>query len=135
MIVEYRPSVEGLNNTIEYYLKPALHDLSDNIYNIKYQPILDFVNDFFTIASDPIRYEGAYYGIVNFIRQLGGYAFHPLFYLSTIPIVYLISKALRDKRLSWFSSKIYSSRKKLMLSVFTFILTTIILVLSTVTST
>lgn len=117
---------EGLNNTIEYYLKPALHDLSDNIYNIKYQPILDFVNDFFTIASDPIRYEGAYYGIVNFIRQLGGYAFHPLFYLSTIPIVYLISKALRDKRLSWFSSKIYSSRKKLMLSVFTFILTALL---------
>lgn len=117
---------EGLNNTIEYYLKPALHDLSDNIYNIKYQPILDFVNDFFTITSDPIRYEGAYYGIVNFIRQLGGYAFHPLFYLSTIPMVYLISKALRDKRLSWFSSKIYTSRKKLMLFIFTFILTALL---------
>jgi hypothetical protein len=111
-----------LDETIKQKLEPALHDLSDRIYNIKYQPVLDFINDLFTVTSDSIRYEGAYYGITSFIRQLGGYVFHPLFYMSVIPLVYIISKTMRDKSLSWFERQIYMSRKRLLVSSFTFIL-------------
>jgi hypothetical protein len=115
-----------LDQTIKEQLEPALHDFSNKIYNFKYQPILDFINDLFTVTSDPIRYEGAYYGIVSFIRQLGGYAFHPLFYISIIPLMYVISKTMRDKRLSLVGKYLYIDRKTMLKSAFTFILTALL---------